>query len=144
LQSRGQQAAPRASAAVIAGTFTTFDPPGSTFTNPVGITPAGAIAGYYFDAGNLIHSFLRAPDGTLTTFNPPGATCSLSTSNPCSIANGINPAGVITGDYQDASNTFHGFLRARGGTFTTFDFPGLHVHHSLRHQRGGGDHGTIH
>ena len=35
----------------------------------------------------------------------------------------INPAGAITGTYQDAIG-IHGFLRARNGTFTSFDPPG--------------------
>jgi hypothetical protein len=34
---------------------------------------------------------------------------------------GINPAGVIAGSYQDASGTFHGFLRVADGTITAFD-----------------------
>ena len=33
-------------------------------------------------------------------------------------------AGTITGSYTDANNAGHGFLRARDGTFTTFDPPG--------------------
>jgi len=36
----------------------------------------------------------------------------------------INPAGTIAGYYADASGAFHGFLRARDGTITTFDAPG--------------------
>ncbi|MBV8812029.1 MAG: hypothetical protein JO033_25455 [Acidobacteriaceae bacterium] len=35
----------------------------------------------------------------------------------------INP-GAITGDYSDASNVSHGFLRAAHGDITTFDVPG--------------------
>jgi hypothetical protein len=86
----------------------------------------GQSRGYYIDTGDLFHSFLRASDGTLTTFDPPGATCSLSTSNVCSVSSGINPAGAITGEYQTASKPFsvvHGFLRAPDGTLTTFDPP---------------------
>jgi len=56
LQSRGQPAAPGASAPAKAGTFTTFDVPGSSFTNPAAINPAGAITGTYSDAGGLIKS----------------------------------------------------------------------------------------
>jgi len=37
---------------------------------------------------------------------------------------GINPAGVIAGEYADASFVFHGFVRAANGTITTFDAPG--------------------
>jgi hypothetical protein len=37
----------------------------------------------------------------------------------------INASGAITGDYVDASDVSHGFLRAPDGTITaTFDVPG--------------------
>jgi hypothetical protein len=38
---------------------------------------------------------------------------------------GINPAGTITGFYVDTNTVYHGFLRARDGTITTFDAPRL-------------------
>jgi hypothetical protein len=53
---------------------------------------------------------------TFITFDAPGASATLAFS--------INPAGAITGYYLDASFAFHGFLRGRDGTFTTFDAPG--------------------
>jgi hypothetical protein len=37
---------------------------------------------------------------------------------------GLNPAGAIAGDYLDASNVFHGYVRASNGAITTFDAPG--------------------
>ncbi len=58
-------------------TFTTFDVPGppgsqSTGTFASAINPAGAITGYYSDAGGTPHGFLRAPNGKFTSFDPPG------------------------------------------------------------------------
>jgi hypothetical protein len=47
-------------------------------------------------------AFLRSPDGAFITFNPPGATFTVSQA--------LNPAGVATGYFQDASGT-HGFVR---------------------------------
>jgi uncharacterized membrane protein len=99
------------------GTFSTFDPLGSTSTFPSGINPEGAISGGYFDANSVLHGFLRARDGTITTFDVPGA---FNGTRP----GGINPAGVIVGAYSDANFVNHGFLRASDGTFTTFDPPG--------------------
>ena len=103
------------------GTFTTFDPPGSTCpsffsecSQPTDLNPAGAITGSYCDAITC-HGFLRVPDGNFTTLDPPGSIFTQ--------ANGINPAGAITGYYIDASFVEHGFVRARDGTFTTFDVP---------------------
>jgi hypothetical protein len=43
------------------GTFTTFNPPGSTFTAPFAINPKGVITGEYFDASDTAHGFLRIP-----------------------------------------------------------------------------------
>ena len=55
-------------------TIITFDAPGSIEgTFPQGITPAGAITGFYFDAIGAFHGFLRARDGTFTLFDAPGA-----------------------------------------------------------------------
>lgn len=53
---------------------------------------------------------------TIVTFDPPGSTFT--------VALDINPAGVTTGFYEDASGVSHGFLRAPDGTFTTFGPPG--------------------
>jgi hypothetical protein len=47
------------------GTFTTFDPPGSTFTETSAITPGGVIIGSYVDASGVTHGFLRGHHGNL-------------------------------------------------------------------------------
>jgi hypothetical protein len=126
------------------GTFTTFDPPGSVFTQVLAINPAGAITGDYCDAV-ACHGFVRAPnesiatfdnpaggiainpagavvggnavrapDGTVIEFNPPGAQSTTSLA--------INPDGVITGYYCDAV-ACHDFLRTPNGAITPFDPP---------------------
>src|SRR5215467_12682791 len=38
----------------------------------IGINPAGLIAGYYFDANTVTHSFVRGSDGTIMSFDAPG------------------------------------------------------------------------
>lgn len=58
---------------------------------------------------------MRARDGTVIDFDPPGSQYTFVAA--------INPEGAITGSYQDVSLVNHGFLRSRGGTFTTFDAP---------------------
>jgi len=111
------------------GTITTFDAPGAgtgfrqgTFVTPFGaINPDGAIAGYYLDAGNVPHGYVRDPGGTITTFDVPGAgTGSFQGTQGIS----INPAGVITGEYVDSNNVNHGYVRASDGTITKFDIAG--------------------
>jgi hypothetical protein len=53
----------------------------------------------------MVHGFLRAPDGTITTFDSPGSTFTFAAA--------INPGGVITGGFIDASCVVHGFVRTR-------------------------------
>jgi uncharacterized membrane protein len=102
--------------------FITFDPPGSTYTVPSGITPAGVITGYYSDKSGVQHGFLRTRAGAFTTFDPPGSTSTQPTA--------ITPAGVIVGGYCDVaaticvgSNFTRGFVRMPSGIFTTFSPP---------------------
>lgn len=99
------------------GTFTGFDPAGSTFTSPQGINAAGTITGSYSDASGTTRGFIRAGDRTITTFDVPDAAFG-------TIPSAINPAGTIAGYYFDADFIGHSFLRAADGTFTTFDVPG--------------------
>jgi hypothetical protein len=107
------------------GTFTTFDPPGSTFTFPSAITPTRVIIGSYGDASGVTHGFLRARDGSITSFDaPPGGFIGGSFYIYGGPPPSVNPAEAITGTYFDASFVEHGFLRTRDGTFTTIDFPG--------------------
>src|SRR5437773_10864107 len=62
------------------------------------------------------------PDGTFTVFDAPGAGTG---PNQGTIADNINPAGVIAGDYIDSSSVYHGFVPPADGTaITTLDAPG--------------------
>jgi probable HAF family extracellular repeat protein len=92
--------------------FTTLDPPGSTYTEAYGINNSGQIVGKYVDAGGQ-HGFLF-DQGSYTTLDVPGAA---STS-----ASGINDSGQIVGSYGDAVSS-HGFLFDQG-SYTTLDVPG--------------------
>jgi len=89
-------------------------------TFPLDNNVGGAITGYYSDARNVYHGFVRASDGTLTPFDPPGAG-----KHPYqgTFSPSINDAGVIVGLYQDAKNVYHGFMRTPDGTFTKIDAP---------------------
>jgi hypothetical protein len=83
----------------------------------------GAITGYYLDANNVFHGFLRSPKGTFTNFEAPGSDTTKNDYNG-TLPNAINDAGAITGIYYDVNNVGHGFLRSPEGAFTTFDVPG--------------------
>jgi hypothetical protein len=76
---------------------------------------------------------------TYTSFDVPGA---LGTLGVC-----INPAGVISGSYLDASGVIDGYVRTRDGTFTTFAAPGAGRHRpnsALEHQSWRSHHGMVH
>lgn len=121
------------------GAISTFDAPGagipsgppcspliiaSTGTQGAGINPAGAIAGQYVDTGGVFHGLLRSPDGAITTFDAPGAGTGTGQGTFVTFGSGITPAGEIAGGYSDANCVFHAFVRAKDGTFITFDPPG--------------------
>ena len=111
------------------GAITTFDVPGAGTgpgqgTRAANINPAEAIAGRYIDASDVSHGFLRAPDGTITTFDAPNAGTGPGQGTIVFAVDCLNPAGAITATSLDASNVYHGVLRAPDGTMTTFDAPG--------------------
>lgn len=90
------------------------------------INPQGVITGTYFEpiagnpVGGLYHVFVRSDDGKYITFDAANYP-------PCCIwsaPSGINPAGTITGSFNDGFTINHGFLRTRDGKLTTFDAPG--------------------
>jgi hypothetical protein len=58
---------------------------------------------------------------TFTTFDAPGAGTG---ADQGTYAHAINTAGIIAGDYLDASNVHHGFTRAAKGKITEFNAPG--------------------
>jgi hypothetical protein len=120
------------------GAISTFDASGSFTMADYGlgtqaftIKPPGAVAGCYTDTNFADHGFIRGNDGTLTTFDGPNATnlgCAFSEYFFGIIPRiGINPGGAITGAYFQpiAGNLFRGnyrgFVRAKDGSFTTFD-----------------------
>lgn len=92
------------------GTLTSFDPPGSVFTFPGAINPAGEIAGYWCDFSTC-HGFLRTAEGAITSFDPPGSVFTFETPDNNQVHVGINPAGAITGGYTDTNGASHGFVR---------------------------------
>jgi hypothetical protein len=83
----------------------------------------GAVTGYYLDANNVFHGFVRSPDGKFTNFEAPGADTNPGDFNG-TYPNAINDAGAITGVYYDLNSVAHGFLRSPDGGMTSFDPPG--------------------
>ena len=94
-------------------TYTTFDPPGSIYTDPLAVNNSDMVAGryqYYVRQNPRESAFVRAVDGTITPFKPRGSIITYPS--------GINRFGVVAGDYFDKADTAHGFIRATDGTIT--------------------------
>jgi len=98
------------------GDITTFDVPGAGPQGigcyadcSVGLNDWGAITGYYLDANNVYHGFLRSPDGKIGNFEAPGADTTPGDFNGTFPAS-INDEGAITGSFADANGVYHGFL----------------------------------
>jgi len=100
------------SAAATDPTFTTFDYPGASFTDGVGINRSGDIVGHYIDAASVDHGYLLHK-GIFTTVDFPGSDGGH--------VHGINDAGDIVGQYF-LGNKYHGFLLS-GGVYTSIKFP---------------------
>lgn len=114
--------------------FITFDAPGAgagpfqgtgcaATDCSVLINDWGEVTGYYLDAQNVYHAFVRSPEGKFVTFEAPGADTTPQSFNG-TVANGINDAGAITGFYVDASGNDYGYVREPAGAFTIFQVPG--------------------
>jgi len=111
------------------GGFTEFDVTGAGTssgqgTSPGNINDKGEIAGYSLDSDNVYHGFLRTPDGYILTFNAPGAGTGSGQGTFTASIDGLNLLGAITGNYEDTSNVYHGFVRTPLGPIITFNAPG--------------------
>jgi len=99
------------------GTFTVFDPPGSTSTFATDINDSGLVVGAY-DSGMRSHGFIRGADGAITTFDDPDAHDIVPFS--------INRSGVIVGEIGEYGSVVV-FIRSAAGKFKRFDLPGSDV-----------------
>ena len=87
-------------------------------TYAMGITSNGTVGGYYVDANNLNHGFIRSPDGKTTVVDVPQAGTDPGQGTRI-IA--MNSSREATGWYGDANGVMHGFLRSPQGRITLFD-----------------------
>ncbi len=94
---------------------TTFDPPGSSNTNGIGITANGEIYGDYVDQFNRQNGFVDING----VFQQIDVFLASST-----IVDGVTNAGTIFGTFVDEFGSgIHGFID-NNGSFTTLDVPG--------------------
>ncbi len=95
----------------------TFDVPNGGYTQPVAISAAGVVTGWYLPAGaRIAQGFVRAADGTITIFQAPdGRETDLAAANR---------KGWSAGANGDQRHPFQVFLRSPSGDFTEFAVPG--------------------
>jgi probable HAF family extracellular repeat protein len=98
-------------------TISTFDVPGATSTQALGINNLGQIVGNFFDGGQTL-GFIKTGN-TFTLFDAgdfvPGALFTQISA--------INDLGHVVGQFTDGAHIGHGFFYD-GVTFTTLDVPG--------------------
>ena len=105
--------------ATAADTFTSFDYPSATSTQPFGVNADGAVVGVYVDSAGT-HGFLLR-EGRFTSIEYPGAVYTS--------ALGINSQGDIVGCHIEDPTRIPGTIGCHGyvlrqGVFTSIDVPG--------------------
>ena len=111
------------------GAITKFDAPGAGTEAGQGtmggwaqcINPVGTIVGYFIDANNVIHGFVRDHGGVITTLEAPGAG---TEAGQGTFTWAINPSGAVAGTFLDSHNVYHGLVRTADGSMEVFDAPG--------------------
>jgi hypothetical protein len=105
------------------GTFKSFDPPGSIFTEPTFINYQGVIVGEYLDSNAVSHGFILAA-GNFTVVDASGAAGTmLSGTNDLGEISGASCSDPACGNTGNAS-TNESFVLSRLGTYTSFNPPG--------------------
>jgi spore maturation protein SpmB len=92
----------------------TYNPPGSTNTDVVGITSSGEIFGNYVD--NVLHQHGFVDNAGVVT------KVDVFSANSTTV-DGVNDSGVIYGQFADSSNHVHGFVDTNG-SYTQIDVAG--------------------
>jgi hypothetical protein len=80
---------------------------------PIGILVLSMLVG-----GSIAASSQRSP--AIQSIDAPGAGTGPGQGT---LAIVVNSAGTVMGQYIDANNAYHGFVRSRHGVFSTFDVP---------------------
>jgi hypothetical protein len=108
-------------------------------TYPMAINSRGAVTGTYQGMDEVLHGFLREPNGSYVQIDvaEPG-TAAFQGTWPTS----INDKGDVAGFYFDGNGT-HGFVRSRNGTITTFNNPNAANGTYVALEQGLNDDGAI-
>src|SRR5258706_7077166 len=108
------------------GTIVTFDVTGAgklfgQGTYPQSINERGDLAGFWVDANEVQHGFIRDRDGSSAIFDVSDAGTG---PNQGTVPLSINARGAVAGLYVDAGFAQHAFIRSPNGDMTTWDATG--------------------
>lgn len=110
------------------GMVTPFEAPdaspaglGTTVCQETCLGASGGITGWYFDANDVVHGYVRASNGSIREFDAPKAG---SAAFEGTFPSSIDAQGLITGYVVDSNNIAHGFIRTPNGHVSEFDAPG--------------------
>lgn len=106
----------RETPSAISFSFTSFDFPGATSTQSVGINSSGTLVGSYSDSAGIAHGFISEANGKFIAVDFPGA---IST-----VLERISDSNQAVGFYVDSNNITHGFSFVYPNQFTELDYPG--------------------
>lgn len=101
--------------------FTVFDAPNGTLTQPLGINNSGDVTGQFWDSsqGGKARGFVRDRKGNFTVFDAPNASVTL----PQCINNSGDVTGQSFGSSPGSLGQAHGFVGNPKGDLTVFDVP---------------------
>ena len=91
----------------LGGSITSFEAPGATSTQALGVNDLGQIVGDFVDNMGVMHGFLDN-GGVFSTLDPNGSTATT--------INGINDQGTVVGFYVDANGNTIGTVGTPVGT----------------------------
>ncbi len=110
------------------GTITTFDVLSLSSTLPKKVNAGGTVVGTYTDSNSYTHGFTRDANGAITGINVPNPAYGGKTNT---FATDINASGVVVGQgflRSGGPPTSPSFVRAAGGSFTTYSPTGANSH----------------
>ena len=112
------------SAAALAQTFETIDPPNTVGTQPLGVHQGTVVGMYYDGITGRSTGFSFSRSNGYQTFDAPNVDSSVGT-----YAVGSDDAGRISGWFVDASD-FHvkSFVRARNGAMSVYEVPVQYIY----------------
>lgn len=119
------------------GKITGFEAPGAFITQVTGLNESRAVCGYFLDNQQILHGYIRHPNGSFAIVDSPHA--GTQPGQDGTSIDGINNAGEAIGLSMNNAAKDHAFIRSPGGRVTEFGLP----HATLTRPESINDSGAI-